>query len=99
MTRIDTVSAYPRAVGRTPLAAVIGALTFALDLTEGQPSGHVLRATLVGMALGGYLSGVIYDFTGSYRAAFIHGLAWNLVNVSIAAWLLRRSLGRVALAA
>jgi MFS family permease len=59
----------------------------------------VLTATLVGMALGGYLSGVIYDFTGSYRAAFIHGLAWNLVNVSIAAWLLRRSLGRVALAA
>jgi MFS family permease len=59
----------------------------------------VLTATLVGMALGGYLSGVIYDLTGSYRAAFIHGLAWNLVNVSIAAWLLRRSLGRVALAA
>jgi MFS family permease len=59
----------------------------------------VLTATLVGMALGGYLSGVIYDFTGSYRAAFIHGLAWNLVNVSIAAWRPRRSLGRVALAA
>ncbi|HEY3531621.1 MAG TPA: MFS transporter [Casimicrobiaceae bacterium] len=59
----------------------------------------VLTATLVGMALGGYLSGVIYDLTGSYRAAFIHGLAWNLVNVSIAAWLLRRSLGRVELAA
>ncbi|HEY3554765.1 MAG TPA: MFS transporter, partial [Casimicrobiaceae bacterium] len=39
----------------------------------------VLTATLVGMALGGYLSGVIYDLTGSYRAAFIHGLAWNLV--------------------
>jgi MFS family permease len=54
----------------------------------------VLTATLVGMAAGGYLSGVIFDLTGSYRAAFVHGLAWNLVNVSIATWLLRRSLGR-----
>jgi MFS family permease len=52
----------------------------------------VLTATLVGMAAGGYLSGVIFDLTGSYRAAFVHGLAWNLVNVSIAMWLLRRSL-------
>ena len=59
----------------------------------------VLTATLVGMALGGYFSGVIFDLTGSYRAAFVHGIAWNLVNVSIAAWLLRRSMARVALAA
>jgi MFS family permease len=59
----------------------------------------VLTATLVGMALGGYFSGVIFDLTGSYRAAFVHGIAWNLVNVSIAAWLLRRSMAHVALAA
>jgi MFS family permease len=58
-----------------------------------------LTATLVGMALGGYLTGVIFDLTGSYRAAFLNGLAWNLVNVAIAAWLLRRSMGRVAFAA
>jgi MFS family permease len=58
----------------------------------------VITATLVGMALGGYLSGVIFDLTGSYRAAFLHGIAWNLVNVSIATWLLRRSIVRVALA-
>jgi MFS family permease len=59
----------------------------------------VLTATLVGMAAGGYLTGVIFDLTGSYRAAFVHGLAWNLVNVSIATWLLRRSLARPAFAA
>jgi MFS family permease len=59
----------------------------------------VITATLGGMALGGYLSGVIFDLTGSYRAAFLHGIAWNLVNVAIVTWLLRRSLGRFALAA
>jgi MFS family permease len=58
----------------------------------------VITATLSGMALGGWMSGAIFDATGSYRAAFLNGIAWNLVNVSIAAWLLRRSIGRFALA-
>ena len=50
--------------------------------------GIVLMATLGGMALGGWMSGVIFDFTGSYMAAFLNGLAWNLVNVMIVSWLL-----------
>ena len=58
--------------------------------------GIVLMATLFGMALGGWMSGAIFDFTGSYRAAFVNGLLWNLVNVSIALWLLLRPTGRVA---
>jgi MFS family permease len=58
--------------------------------------GIVLMATLLGMALGGWMSGAIFDLTGSYRAAFVNGLAWNLVNVSIALWLLIRPSGRVA---
>jgi MFS family permease len=53
--------------------------------------GLVLMATLLGMALGGWLSGAIFDLTGSYHAAFLNGLGWNLLNVSIAAWLLLRS--------
>jgi MFS family permease len=60
--------------------------------------GLVLMATLLGMALGGWLSGLIFDFSGSYRAAFLNGLAWNLVNVSIMTWLLRRSHPRSAYA-
>lgn len=48
----------------------------------------VLMTTVVGMALGGWMSGEIYDFTGSYRAAFINGIIWNLINLSIAFWLL-----------
>ena len=56
--------------------------------------GLVLMATLVGMALGGWMSGVIFDLTGSYQAAFANGLGWNLLNVSIALWLLTRSRGR-----
>jgi MFS family permease len=48
----------------------------------------VLMATIVGMAAGGWLSGAIYDLTGSYQAAFLNGIAWNLVNMSIAFWLL-----------
>lgn len=48
----------------------------------------VLMATVVGMAVGGWMSGEIYDLTGSYQAAFLNGVAWNLVNMSIAFWLL-----------
>jgi MFS family permease len=52
----------------------------------------VLMATVAGMALGGWMSGAIYDLTGSYRAAFLNGIAWNLLNMAIAFWLL---LGRL----
>jgi len=52
--------------------------------------GTVLMATLLGMALGGWLSGAIFDWTGSYRMAFINGIAWNLVNVAIVGFLLVR---------
>ena len=52
--------------------------------------GTVLMATLLGMALGGWLSGAIFDWTGSYRMAFVNGLAWNLVNVGIVGFLLYR---------
>jgi MFS family permease len=52
--------------------------------------GIVLMATLVGMAAGGWMSGLIFDLAGSYRAAFINGLAWNLVNIFIVLWLLTR---------
>ena len=53
--------------------------------------GAVITATLLGMALGGWMSGVIFDATGSYRAAFVNGILWNLVNLSIAFFLLRQS--------
>ena len=54
-------------------------------------TGFVLMATLFGMALGGWMSGAIFDLTGSYRAAFMNGIGWNLLNLSIAFWLLRRA--------
>ena len=60
--------------------------------------GLVLMATLLGMALGGWMSGLVFDLTGSYRAAFLNGLAWNLVNVAIMVWLLQRTRRRVAYA-
>ena len=56
----------------------------------------VITATLFGMALGGWMSGVVFDMTGSYKAAFVNGILWNLVNLSIAAWLLRRTTFRPA---
>jgi len=58
--------------------------------------GVVIMATVFGMALGGWMSGAIFDLTGSYRAAFINGLLWNLVNVSIVIWLLQRGGRRLA---
>ena len=52
--------------------------------------GMVLMATVFGMALGGWMSGVIFDLTGSYHAAFLNGIAWNVLNIAIAVGLLRR---------
>ena len=56
----------------------------------GARTGTIIMATLVGMALGGWLSGKIFDLTGSYHAAFINGVAWNALNLMIAWWLYRR---------
>ena len=60
----------------------------------------VLMATVLGMAVGGWLSGEIYDLTGSYAAAFLNGIAWNVLNVGIAVYLLvgRRGRRKVAVA-
>jgi MFS family permease len=59
--------------------------------------GAVMMATLLGMAFGGWISGVIFDLAGSYQIAFVNGIAWNLLNVGIVALLLWRQ-GRVAIA-
>ena len=59
--------------------------------------GLVIMATVLGMAMGGWMSGKIFDLTGSYQAAFLNGLGWNLLNVSIATFLLLRSRGSRAL--
>jgi MFS family permease len=56
--------------------------------------GMVLMFTLFGMALGGWLSGKIFDLTGSYHAAFVNGIGWNLLNLAIALMLLHRTRGR-----
>jgi len=52
--------------------------------------GTVLMATLFGMALGGWMSGKVFDLTGSYQAAFINGIGWNLLNLAIVLLLLAR---------
>jgi len=52
--------------------------------------GSVIMATLLGMALGGWMSGWIFDVSGSYEAAFMNGIAWNLVNLLIVVGLLYR---------
>jgi MFS family permease len=52
--------------------------------------GIVLMTSMFGMALGGWLSGLIFDLTGSYNAAFLNGLGFNAVNLTIVLWLLSR---------
>ncbi len=52
--------------------------------------GTVLMFTLLGMALGGWMSGMVFDLTGSYHAAFLNGVAWNAVNLCIVSLLWRR---------
>ncbi len=56
----------------------------------GQRVGLVIMATILGMALGGWVSGLIYDLTGSYQAAFLNGIAWNVLNMAIAIFILMR---------
>jgi MFS family permease len=56
--------------------------------------GTVLMFTLFGMALGGWMSGKVFDLTGSYQAAFVNGIAWNLVNLSVVLFLLWRVRGQ-----
>ncbi len=53
--------------------------------------GAVIMCTMLGMALGGWMSGKVFDLTGSYHAAFINGIAWNLLNLTIALVLWRRA--------
>ena len=48
----------------------------------------VLMATVLGMACGGLAAGYIFDATGSYRLAFLHGFLWNCVNLVLVAWLM-----------
>jgi len=71
--------------------------TYALLVREYYPPGEagtrvglVLSSTLAGMAIGGWMSGAIFDATLSYRAAFLNGFAWNLLNITIGLWLLFR---------
>ena len=65
----------------------------------GQRVGIVIMATIVGMALGGWLSGWIYDLTGSYAAAFWNGIAWNVLNIAIMLFILMRGRAPAALRA
>ena len=61
--------------------------------------GFVIMATILGMALGGWMSGWIYDQTGSYQMAFVNGIAFNILNIAIMMWLLTRTRGPRAVAA
>ena len=56
--------------------------------------GLILMATIFGMAFGGWISGYIYDQTGSYELAFWNGIIWNMLNVSLVIFLLYRGSNR-----
>jgi MFS family permease len=56
----------------------------------GAKIGLVVCATIFGMAFGGYVSGVIFDATHSYRMAFANGVLWNVLNLAVVGWLLWR---------
>jgi MFS family permease len=74
--------------------------SYAIIVREAMPAseaatrvGIVIFASVFGMSFGGWISGVIFDATGSYAAAFLNGVAWNLVNVTIMLSLLIRARG------
>ncbi len=76
--------------------------SYAIIVRESMPAheagarvGIVIGASVLGMSLGGWLSGLIFDSTGSYAAAFLNGLAWNALNLMIAISLLLRGRPRL----
>jgi MFS family permease len=79
--------------GIVPSYALIVREHFA-PMQAGVRVGTVLMATLLGMALGGWMSGAIFDLTGSYQAAFLNGIGFNLLNITIVLFLLRRARAR-----
>jgi MFS family permease len=81
--------------GIIPMYAVIVREYFSPQEAGGRV-GIVLMFTLFGMALGGWMSGAIFDLAGSYQAAFANGFLWNLLNIAIVGWLLIRSRTRTA---
>lgn len=83
--------------GIVPMYAVI-VREYLPPQEAGKRIGMIIAATMVGMAAGGYLSGVIFDYTASYRLAFAHGIFWNLVNLAVATWLWRNGRGRMTAA-
>ena len=79
--------------------------SYAIIVREAMPAeqaatrvGIVILASVIGMSLGGWLSGAIFDATGSYRAAFLNGLGWNALNVGIVLMLILRMRRRIAFA-
>ena len=82
--------------GIVPMYALIVRDYFS-SAEAGARVGLVIMATLFGMSFGGWISGAIFDWTGSYQAAFLNGIGWNLVNVTIVAYLMwnRRRAGGV----
>jgi MFS family permease len=83
--------------GLVPTYAIIVREYFAPEQAATRLGG-VLMATTIGMALGGWMSGAIFDFTGSYQAAFANGLLWNFLNMAVAAGIILRRERRPALA-
>jgi MFS family permease len=78
--------------GIIPMYAVIVREYFSAR-DAGTRTGIALMFALFGMAIGGWMSGAIFDYAGSYRAAFANGFLWNLLNLAIIGWLLLRSRG------
>ena len=79
--------------------------SYAIIIREAMPAaqaatrvGMVILASVAGMSLGGWISGIIFDATGSYTAAFLNGLAWNALNVTIMVGLLVRARRRFVFA-
>ncbi|HXE68614.1 MAG TPA: MFS transporter [Hyphomicrobiaceae bacterium] len=100
LTSLYVISAFFGLVqgGIIPMYAVIVRDFFAPQ-EAGTRVGLAVMATIVGMAFGGWLSGAIFDLTGSYAQAFSNGIAWNLLNVSIVGFLMLRQAGRRQIAA
>ena len=58
---------------------------------SGRRLGVILLSGTLGMALGGWLAGYLFDSTGSHTTAFLIGTAFNVANLVILLGLIFRA--------
>ena len=82
------IKSRPKTTGQLRLSEVISALTYALDITEGQPEGHALRSCMIGMRIARMIGLSDDDQSALYYALLLKDLGCSS-NAAKMCWLFK----------